>query len=182
MSEINEPDVFGQDLLSAALGESGLNLDEYLGNAPGNVLSQAMLDVRDIIGTSDSDFLDDINLGGDVNRDDAYISFTASNSILGSSNSASAVDKSLVSGVQQTFSQQPQTPSTLFPQRTVFETPRQVLFTNQSQQLASKTQTPVSMQRQNSSPILLNLLNSANGSSASSAGSVADTKKELTKK
>lgn len=185
MSEINEPDFFGQDLLSAALGESGLNLDEYLGNAPGNVLSQAMLDVRDIIGTSDSDFLDDINLGEDINRDDAYITFTASNSILGSSNSASAVDKAQVSGVQQTFSQQPQTLSSLFPQRTLFETPRQILFSNQSPQQASKTQTPVSMQRQqnsNSSPLLLNLLNSGNGSSASSAGSVADTKKELTKK
>jgi len=188
MSETNEPDVFGQDLLSAALGQSGLNLDEYLGNPPGNVLSQALLDVSDIIGSSDYDFLDDLNLSGDFSQDSSYITFTAPNNSTGAGLNvvgATVPDKTQVSGVQQTL-QQPQTLPSLIPFETpFFETPGQVLLSGQRQQFASKISTPIGTQRlQNStsSPILLNLLNSGNGSSVSAASSVSDAKKELTKK
>ena len=185
MSETNVPDVFGQDLLSAALGESGLNLDEYFGNVPGNVLSQAMLDVGDIIGSSDYDFLDHINLSGDFSQDNSYIPFTAPNNSAGPSNYANVVDKTQVSGVRTTFLEQPQTLPSLIPQSTIFGTPGQILPTNHSQQFSSKPPTPLSTQKlQNpmTSPILLNLLNSGNASPTSSVSSVTDAKKELTKK
>lgn len=185
MGETNEPDVFGQDLLSEALGQSGLNLDEYLGIAPGNVLSQAMLDVGNI-GPSDSDFLDDLNLSGDFGEDTSYITFSAPNNSAVASNYASVRDnKAQVSGVQQTFLEQPQTLPNLVPQGTIFETPGQLPLTSQTQQFASKLATPLGiqgLQNSTSSPILLNLLNSGNTSSTSIASSVTDTKKELTKK
>ena len=41
MGETNESIISYEDLLSTALGESGLNLDDLFGNVPGNVLSQA---------------------------------------------------------------------------------------------------------------------------------------------
>ena len=43
MGETNESIISYEDLLSTALGESGLNLDDLFGNVPGNVLSQATL-------------------------------------------------------------------------------------------------------------------------------------------
>ena len=41
MGETNESIISYEDLLSTALDESGLNLDDLFGNVPGNVLSQA---------------------------------------------------------------------------------------------------------------------------------------------
>ena len=43
MGEANESIISYEDLLSTALGESGLDLDDLFGNVPGNVLSQATL-------------------------------------------------------------------------------------------------------------------------------------------
>ena len=43
MGEANESIISYEDLLSTALGESGLDVDDLFGNVPGNVLSQATL-------------------------------------------------------------------------------------------------------------------------------------------
>ena len=43
MGEANGSIISYEDLLSTALGESGLDLDDLFGNVPGNVLSQATL-------------------------------------------------------------------------------------------------------------------------------------------
>lgn len=182
MDEANEQDFFGQDLLSEALGQSGLNLDEYLGNAPGNVLSQSILDVGDF-GSNNFDFLDDINLNRDFFQDTRYIALTTSNNSGVTSNYASAQEKSQVSGVQQTFLQQPRTIPSLTSPGIFFQTPRQISVTSQNQQFGPKTPTTSGVQRLQSStsPILQNLLNSGNNPSASN---VTDTtvQKELTKK
>lgn len=182
MDEANEQDFFGQDLLSEALGQSGLNLDEYLGNAPGNVLSQSILDVGDF-GSNNFDFLDDINLNRDFFQDARYIALTTSNNSGVTSNYASTQEKSQVSGVQQTFLQQPRTIPSLTSPGIFFQTPRQISVTSQNQQFVPKTPTTSGVQRLQSStsPILQNLLNSGNNPSASN---VTDTtvQKELTKK
>lgn len=182
MDEANEQDFFGQDLLSEALGQSGLNLDEYLGNAPGNVLSQSILDVGDF-GSNNFDFLDDINLNRDFFQDTRYIALTTSNNSGVTSNYASTQEKSQVSGVQQTFLQQPRTIPSLTSPGIFFQTPRQISVTSQNQQFVPKTPTTSGVQRLQSStsPILQNLLNSGNNPSASN---VTDTtvQKELTKK
>ena len=47
MGEANESIISYEDLLSTALGESGLNLDDLFGNVPGNVLAQATLNTRE---------------------------------------------------------------------------------------------------------------------------------------
>ncbi|KAJ7378732.1 hypothetical protein OS493_021314 [Desmophyllum pertusum] len=92
MGEANEQDFIGQDLLSAALGQSGLNLDEYLGNASGNgVLSQTMLDGN--IGPNDFDFLSDINLNRDFVQETPYMALTTSNNSGVTSNYVSAQEK-----------------------------------------------------------------------------------------
>lgn len=183
MDEINEQDFFGQDLLSEALGQSGLNLEDYLGNAPGNVLSQSMLDVEGF-GLNNFDFLDDINLNRDFVQDTRYIALTTSNNSDVTSNYASARDKSQVSGVQQTFFQQPRTIPSLTSPGIFFQSPRQVSVTSQNQPLVPKTSTTPGAQRLQSSPspILQNLLNSGNINP--SASNVTDTtvQKELTKK
>ena len=49
MGETNESIISYEDLLSRALGESGLNLDDLFGNVLGNVLSQAMLNDSDVL-------------------------------------------------------------------------------------------------------------------------------------
>lgn len=183
MSETNEPDFFGQDLLSEALGQSGLNLDEFFGNAPGNLLSQAMFNVDDI-GPSDSGFLDNINLSEDFSQDTSYLAFTASNNGTVTSNYASAQEKPQVTGIRTTFLDEPLSLPNLIPhQGSIFETPGQILLNSQSQQFAPKISTPLQrLQNSTSSPILLNLLNSEGTSSSRSASSSTDTKKELTKK
>lgn len=140
MDEANEQDFFGQDLLSEALGQSGLNLDEYLGNAPGNVLSQSILDVGDF-GSNNFDFLDDINLNRDFFQDTRYIALTTSNNSGVTSNYASTQEKSQVSGVQQTFLQQPRTIPSLTSPGIFFQTPRQISVTSQNQQFVPKTPT-----------------------------------------
>ncbi|KAL9982120.1 hypothetical protein ACROYT_G010924 [Oculina patagonica] len=182
MGEANEQDIFGQDLLSEALGQSGLNLDEYLGNAPGNVLSQAMLNVGSI-GANDLDFLDDISLYRDFIQDSPSIALTTSNNSGVTSSYANAQEKSKVSGVQQTFLEQPRTLPNLTAHQTSLQTPRQFLLTSQDQQFISKAPTTSGVQRLQSStsPILLNLLNSGNINPP--ASNFTDTvQKELTKK
>ena len=186
MSEANEPDFFGQDLLSEALGQSGLNLDEFFGNAPGNVLSQAIFDVGDI-GPNDSDFLDNINLGENLSQDSPFITFAAQNNGPISSSSASTLEKPQVTGIQTTFLDLQETLGLpdLISQGSIFDSPGQSLLTSQSRQGASKISSPLGVQRlqnSNSSPLLLNLLNSENSSSSSVANSSNDTKRELTKK
>lgn len=176
MGEFNDSDFFGQDLLSTALGESGLNLDEFLGNAPGNVLSQAMLDVDDILGTGDYDFLDGFNLSGNFSQNDSYSNFTASNNSVVSSSYASVVPKTQVSEVPQTFLQESQSLASFFPQGTS----GQIVSSNQNEQLL-KLSAPESTQRMHSSPsspMLLNMLNSGNGLPMSSSSHfVTDPKK-----
>lgn len=183
MDQANEQDIFGQDLLSEALGQSGLNLDDYLGNAPGNVLSQSMLDVEGF-GSNNFDFLDDINLNRDFVQDTRYIASTTSNNSGVASNYVSAQEKSEVSGVQQTFFQQPRTTLSLTSPGIFFQTPRQISVTSQNQQFVPKTSTTSGVPRLQSSsaPILQNLLNSGNINP--SASNVTDTsvQKELTKK
>ena len=73
MGETNESIISYEDLLSTALGESGLNLDDLFGNVPGNVLSQATFDDSDLLCTGDGDFLDSINLTGDFSQDNSFI-------------------------------------------------------------------------------------------------------------
>jgi len=183
MDEINEQDLFGQDLLSEALGQSGLNLEDYLGNAPGNVLSQSMFDVEGF-GSNNFDFLDDINLNRDFVQDTRFIALTTSNNSGVTSNYASAQEKSQVSGVQQTFFQQPRTIPSLTSPGLFFQTPRQISVTSQNQQFVPKASTTPAVPRlqSSSSPILQNLLNSGNINP--SASNVTDTtvQKELTKK
>lgn len=183
MDQANEQDIFGQDLLSEALGQSGLNLDDYLGNAPGNVLSQSMLDVEGF-GSNNFDFLDDVNLNRDFVQDTRYIALTTSNNSGVASNYVSAQEKSEVSGVQQTFFQQPRTTPSLTSPGIFFQTPRQISVTSQNQQFVPKTSTTSGVPRLQSSsaPILQNLLNSGNINP--SASNVTDTsvQKELTKK
>lgn len=182
MGEANEQDVFGQDLLSEALGQSGLNLDEYLGNAAGNVLSQAMLDVGSI-GPNDLDFLDDINVNTrDFIQDTPYIALTTSNNSEVTSTYANVQEKSQVAGVQQTFLEQPRTLPNLTAHGIFLPTARQFSLTSQNQQFVSKASTSSSVQRLQSctSPILLNLLNSGSNPPVSR---ITDTvQKELTKK
>ena len=181
--DANEQDFFGQDLLSEALGQSGLNLDEFFGNAPGNVLSQSMLDVEGF-GSNSFDFLDDINLNNDFVQDTRYLALTTSNNSGATSNYASAQEKSQVPGVQQTFFQQPRTMPSLTSPGIFFQTPRQISVTSQNPQLVTKTNTTPALQMPQSSPtpILQNLLNSGNINL--SASNVTDTtvQKELTKK
>ncbi|XP_073258615.1 protein strawberry notch homolog 1-like isoform X3 [Porites lutea] len=186
MSEANEPDFFGQDLLSEALGQSGLNLDEFFGNAPGSVLSQSIFDVGDI-GPNDSDFLDNINLGENLSQDSPFITFAAQNNGPISSSSASTLEKPQVTGIQTTFLDLQETLGlpNLISQGSIFDSPGQSVLTSQSQQGASKISSPLGLQRlqnSNSSPLLLNLLNSENSSSSSVANSSNDTKRELTRK
>lgn len=181
MDEANEQDIFGQDLLSEALGQSGLNLDEYLGNAPGNVLSQAMLDVGDI-GPNDLDFLDDINFNRGFNQETPYIALTTSNNNQVASNYVNAQGTSQLFGVQQTFLEQRRTLPNLTAPGVFFQTPRQFPLTSQNEQLISKASSTSGVQRLQSStsPILLNLLNSGNNQPPSN---FTDTvQKELTKK
>ena len=186
MSEANEPDFFGQDLLSEALGQSGLNLDEFFGNAPGSVLSQSIFDVGDI-GPNDSDFLDNINLGENLSQDSPFITFAAQNNGPISSSSASTLEKPQVTGIQTTFLDLQETLSlpNLISQGSIFDSPGQSVLTSQSRQGASKISSPLGLQRlqnSNSSPLSLNLLNSENSSSSSVANSSNDTKRELTRK
>ena len=109
MGEANESIISYEDLLSTALGESGLDLDDLFGNVPGNVLSQATLNDSDVLCSGDSDFLDSINVTGDFSQDNSFINFAAPNNSLLSSSFASAVPNIQVSGVQQTFLEQPPT-------------------------------------------------------------------------
>lgn len=181
MDDVNEQDFFAQDLLSEALGQSGLNLDDFLGNAPGNVLSQSMLD----FGSNNFDFLDDINLNRDFVQDTRYIALTTSNNSGGAtSNYASAQEKSQVSGVQQTFFQQPRTMPSLTSPGIFFQTPRQISVTSQNPQFVSKTSTTPALQMVQSSPspILQNLLNSGNINTSASNVTETTVQKELTKK
>lgn len=182
MGEANEQNFIGQDLLSAALGQSGLNLDEYLGNASGNgVLSQTMLDGN--IGPNDFDFLGDINLNRDFVQETPYIALTTSNNSGVTSNYVSAQEKSQISGIQQTFLEQPRTLPNVTSHGTFFQTPRQFPPTSSSQQFVTKTSTALGVQRlQSSSPNLVNLLNSGNTAPGSASNFTDNVKKELTKK
>ena len=185
MDQANEQDIFGQDLLSEALGQSGLNLEDYLGNAPGNVLSQSMLDIEGF-GSNSFDFLDDINLNRDFFQDTRYIALSTSNNSGVASNYVSAQEKSQVSGVQQTFIQQPRTISltSLTSPGIFFQTPRQISVTSPNQQFVPKTSTTSGVQslQNSSSPILQNLLNSGNINPSASNATDTSVQKELTKK
>lgn len=181
MSGANEPDFFGKDLLSEALGQSGLNLDEYLGNAPGNVLSQAILDVGDV-RPDDFDFVDNFNLSRDFISETPFIALTTSTDSRVTSSYVSTQEKLQVSEVQQTFLGQRPTLPNVASSGTFFQTPRELPLRCQNQQFVSKTSTTLDFQRLHSStsPILLNLLN--NGSNAPVSNSSDAAKKELTKK
>ena len=118
IGETNDSIISYEDLLSTALGESGLNLDDLFGNVPGNVLSQATFNDSDLLSTGDGDFLDSINLTGDFSQDSSFINFAAPNNSLLSSSFASTVPNIQVSEVQQTFLEQPPAIASLFNQGT----------------------------------------------------------------
>ncbi|XP_044174018.1 protein strawberry notch homolog 1-like isoform X1 [Acropora millepora] len=177
MGEANESIISYEDLLSTALGESGLDLDDLFGNVPGNVLSQATLNDSDVLCFGDSDFLDSINVTGDFSQDNSFINFAAPNNSLLSSSFASAVPNIQVSGVQQTFLEQPPTIASLFNQGTSGQSD----FNNQSEQLTNAAP-PLGAPCINSSapsPLLLNLLNSGNGLQMLSIGSVTEPMEQL---
>ncbi|XP_067030451.1 protein strawberry notch homolog 1-like isoform X3 [Acropora muricata] len=177
MGEANESIISYEDLLSTALGESGLDLDDLFGNVPGNVLSQATLNDSDVLCSGDSDVLDSINVTGDFSQDNSFINFAAPNNSLLSSSFASAVPNIQVSGVQQTFLEQPPTIASLFNQGTSGQSD----FNNQSEQLTNAA-APLGAPCINSSapsPLLLNLLNSGNGLQMSSISSVTEPMEQL---
>ena len=177
MGEANESIISYGDLLSTALGESGLDLDDLFGNVPGNVLSQATLNDSDVLCSGDSDFLDSINVTGDFSQDNSFINFAAPNNRLLSSSFTSAVPNIQVSEVQQTFLEQPPTIASLFHQGTSGQSD----FNNQSEQLTNAA-APLGAPCINSSapsPLLLNLLNSGNGLQMSSIGSVTEPMEQL---
>ena len=177
MGEANESIISYEDLLSTALGESGLDLDDLFGNVPGNVLSQATLNDSDVLCSGDSDFLDRINVTGDFSQDNSFINFAAPNNSLLSSSFASTVPNIQVSEVQQTSLEQPPTIASLFNQGTSGQSD----FNNQSEQLTNAA-APLGAPCINSSapsPLLLNLLNSGNGLQMSSIGSVTEPMEQL---
>ena len=177
MGETNESIISYEDLLSTALGESGLNLDDLFGNVPGNVFSQATLNDIDVLCTGDSDFLDGINLTGDFSQDNSFINFAASNNSLLSSSFASTVPHIQVLEVQQTFLEQPPKIETLFNQGTSGQSD----FNNQSEQLTNAAASLGAPDVNSSapSPLLLNLLNSGNGFQMSSIGSVTRPREQF---
>ena len=109
VGEANESIISYEDLLSTALSESGLDLDDLFGNVPGNVLCQTTVNDSDVLCSGDSDFLDSVNVTGDFSRDNSFINFAAPNNSLLSSSFASAVPNIQVSEVEQTFLEQPPT-------------------------------------------------------------------------
>ena len=186
MSEENEPDLFGADLLSEALGQSGLNLDDLFGNPPGTFLSQSLLDVADVT-PDDFDFLDNFNLNGDFFPDSPYTALTSSNNTRVTSNNINAQRNVQVSQVQQTFLGPRPTFPNVASSGTVFQTPQQLPPRLQTPQSVSKPSTDSNVARLQSStaPILLDLLNSgsSNSVSSNSLNNISDTTmKELTKK
>ena len=177
MGETNESIISYEDLLSTALGESGLNLDDLFGNVPGNVLSQATFDDSDLLCTGDGDFLDSINLTGDFSQDNSFINFAAPNNSLLSSSFASTVPSIQVSEVQQTFLEQPPAIASLFNQGTSGQSD----FNTQSEQLtnAAASLDGPDVNSSAPSPLLLNLLNSGNGFQMSSIGSVTQPREQF---
>ena len=177
MGETNESIISYEDLLSTALGESGLNLDDLFGNVPGNVLSQATFNDSDLLCTGDGDFLDSINLTGDFSQDNSFINFAAPNNSLLSSGFASTVPNIQVSEVQQTFLEQPPAIASLFNQGTS----GQFDFNTQSEQLTNAAASLDGSDVNSSapSPLLLNLLNSGNGFQMSSIGSVTQPREQF---
>ena len=177
MGETNESIISYEDLLSTALGESGLNLDDLFGNVPGNVLSQATFNDSDLLSTGDGDFLDSINLTGDFSQDNSFINFAAPNNSLLSSSFASTVPNIQVSEVQQTFLEQPPAIASLFNQGTSGQSD----FNTQSEQLtnAAASLDAADVNSSAPSPLLLNLLNSGNGFQMSSIGSVTQPREQF---
>ena len=183
MGEQSEQECFGQDLLSEALGQSGLNLDDYLGNVPGNFLSQAMLPVGDF-ASSEYDFLSNLGLSGNFTQPTPYIVLSSSDNAGLSSNVAVVGQKSHITGVQQTLVEQCQTRAVLSPQ----ETFHQQSSRNQKRQAFPSTPTvPGAQQRlqtSNSAPLLESLLSYRDGTPASATNlqTSESLKKELSKK
>ena len=177
MGETNESIISYEDLLSTALGESSLNLDDLFGNVPGNVFSQATLNDIDVLCTGDSDFLDGINLTGDFSQDNSFINFAASNNSLLSSSFASTVPHIQVSEVQETFLEQPPKIASPFNQGTSGQSD----FNSQSEQLTNAAASLGAPDVNSSapSPLLLNLLNSGNGFQMSSIGSVIQPREQF---
>ena len=167
MGETNESIISYEDLLSTALGESGLNLDDLFGNVPGNVLSQATFNDSDLLCTGDGDF----------SQDNSFITFAAPNNSLLSSSFASTVPNIQVSEVQQTFLEQPPAIASLFNQGTSGQSD----FNTQSEQLtnAAASLDGPDVNSSAPSPLLLNLLNSGNGFQMSSIGSVTQSREQF---
>lgn len=186
MSGENDQDLFGTDLLSEALGQSGLNLDDLLGNPPGSFLPQSLFDFGDV-RPDDFDFLDNFNLNGDFIPEAPYPTLTSSNNSRVTSNNVNTQRNVQVSQVQQTFlGPQPTFPN-VASSGTVFPTPRQLPPRCQTPQSVSKPSINSNVPRLQSStsPILLDLLNSGSNNSVSSnsMSNISDAaKKELTKK
>lgn len=186
MSGENDQDLFGTDLLSEALGQSGLNLDDLLGNPPGSFLPQSLFDFGDV-RPDDFDFLDNFNLNGDFIPEAPYPTLTSSNNSRVTSNNVNTQRNVQVSQVQQTFlGPQPTFPN-VASSGTVFPTPRQLPPRCQTPQSVSKPSINSNDPRLQSStsPILLDLLNSGSNNSVSSnsMSNISDAaKKELTKK